>query len=320
MENKSMWRDHTTTRRNGVRLFIALASVGVLLLLSGVALSSSHGPDNETCLGCHDEYEAMLEGRVHQLGTDVGQVSCSACHAGGDVHIDDPSESNITNPATADGEEGITSCTNCHQPHMQRENVGFDAHIGLSLSCATCHAVHKKATEKGLDDQAGMCGKCHISVVNRFRLRSAHPLTDEAVTCTSCHDFGGNSEPEYGHGANARCYSCHPEQSGPYLSEHEAASSYAVEGEGCVSCHNPHGSVNERLLTQVGDPLCYQCHGEPAGHLTAHNGQYAGFDCMECHREVHGSYEHKNRYLLDPNLGAKLGGTHSSCYCHRVEN
>jgi len=155
-------------------------------------------------------------------------------------------------------------------------------------------------------------------VVNEFKRVSNHPLTDGNVTCLSCHGFAKEMEPDYGHGQNARCYSCHSEQSGPYTFEHDAASSFATQGGGCIACHSPHGSPNERLLNQPGSGLCRQCHGVPAMHMTQHNGIGQQYDCVECHSEVHGSYE--NHALLDSYLGSKIGSGPGSCWCHKVEN
>jgi len=166
------------------------------------------------------------------------------------------------------------------------------------------------------DRDGNFCGKCHVAVVNQFRLVSNHPLTDGNVSCMSCHDFTGSNEPMYGHGGNADCYQCHPQQSGPHLYEHEAGSSFGPEGEGCIACHSPHGSNNDRLLNQPDERLCFQCHGVPPLHRTQHDGIGTQFACMDCHSAVHGSDD--NRALLDPQMGTRIGGQAGSCFCHNV--
>jgi DmsE family decaheme c-type cytochrome len=278
--------------------------------------------EDDMCLACHEDFDLTIADSPHRLSSTTDDprvlIACRTCHSGGEVHIADPYIGNIGKLSTQPGVEANRTCLSCHQPHMEAKTVGSDPHIGLELNCTSCHSIHKGFKGLLVDEQADFCAKCHVSSVNEFRKRSNHPLTDQNISCISCHDFTGTNEPDYGHGKNANCYTCHAEVSGPYLFEHEATSSFTTMGDGCTACHNPHGSSNERLLTQTGDRMCQQCHMEGPSHTeTAHNGQYAGVACMECHSEVHGSYEPQNRFLLDPDLGAKLGGSQTSCYCHQ---
>jgi predicted CXXCH cytochrome family protein len=74
-----------------------------------------------------------------------------------------------------------------------------------------------------------------------------------------------------------------------------------VEHDGCSVCHNPHGSVNTRLLVERDYNLCLKCHYsnqyQSVGHY-AHRRALnpASIDptgrtslCTGCHRGVHGS-------------------------------
>lgn len=294
----------------------------VLLLATAAGPVAAQGVDDETCLMCHDGYDKHLAMTTHRLSSQTEspslEIACVSCHGGAEVHIEDPSPENIVNPAAVPQAEQLEICSQCHQPHTAIQNVGFDPHAGQSLNCTACHSVHSGPTSLLLDDKTEFCGTCHAASANDFKRRSNHPLSDGAVTCISCHDFTGEGQMDFAHGRTATCYTCHPAQSGPYLYEHEAASSFTTEGGGCGACHMPHGSPNERLLNQSGNTLCRQCHGVPAGHLTTHEGIGAQFDCMDCHSEVHGSYE--NQGLLDPYLGSKIGSGPGSCWCHNVEN
>ncbi len=225
-----------------------------------------------------------------------------------------PARGTIGNPAVMEPVGVEKVCTGCHEAHLQAHTAGFDPHVGLDLSCTSCHSIHGGSRNLLIDEAGGFCGTCHVAVVNEFRKRSNHPLTGQNVGCIDCHSFSASSEPDYGHGSNATCFNCHPLESGPFLFEHEAANSFTPEGGGCVACHSPHGSSNERLLNQPDNRLCLQCHGAPPGHLTAHDGDLAGYACMDCHSDVHGSYD--NLYLLDPQLGSKLGSGPDGCFCH----
>lgn len=299
------------------RFQIGLLITGLGLITSG-ALSASDAAadgtavDNETCVACHDGYDGGLIGTGHALGLPGDyKVACVSCHEGGEVHIEDPSKDNITNPSTQEASKTEQVCTTCHQPHPGLGVVGEDPHAGIQMTCTGCHSVHQaKASSAELP-----CQKCHVAITHQFQQRSNHPLVEGTVSCVSCHDFLGKAEPSLGHGPSANCYTCHPDQSGPFLFEHEATSSFTTEGSaGCVSCHAPHGSANDRLLIQTDANLCKQCHGMPGGHLTAHDGQFGQVACVDCHSDIHGSYD--NLFLLDPQLGTKFGRDADGCFCH----
>ena len=86
---------------------------------------------------------------------------------------------------------------------------------------------------------------------------------------------------------------CHTEMAGPFVFEHEG-----VSGEDCIACHQPHGSMHDKLLATDGSTLCLQCHFESAFAPddawalgdTPH-GAYLGGEsrCHDCHTEIHGS-------------------------------
>ncbi|MBD3401505.1 hypothetical protein GF420_01315 [candidate division GN15 bacterium] len=296
------------------------ALFAVILLLVPAAVAQDSQPDDETCLMCHEGYDAGLAVSAHRLSSQMKNpamtISCVSCHPGAEAHLDDPVAETIGNPARMSTPEQNEICASCHQPHKMTGTVGFDPHIGQDLACTDCHGVHEANVSLLLDEEGEFCGQCHVASVNRFRQRSNHPLTDGNISCISCHDFTGDLEPMVGHGGSVNCAECHQEVAGPFLHEHEAGSSFSTEGDGCIACHRPHGSPNERLLVQPGDNLCQSCHGVPPGHVTAHNGLATSYDCMDCHSAVHGSND--NRSLLDSQLGIKIGDGPGSCYCHNV--
>jgi predicted CXXCH cytochrome family protein len=93
-------------------------------------------------------------------------------------------------------------------------------------------------------------------------------------------------------GENEGCVKCHAAQRGPHVFEHEAVR------EGCTTCHNPHGSVNAKLLTERNASLCLKCHflqRAPGGDVIiggfTHSARLAHGTCWSagCHEAVHGS-------------------------------
>jgi DmsE family decaheme c-type cytochrome len=85
------------------------------------------------------------------------------------------------------------------------------------------------------------------------------------------------------------CYKCHTEKQGPFVYQHEA------KIEGCVICHSPHGSGNQRMLNQTQvNLLCLSCHSQaatvgPPGTPTFHDQSTKYQSCTLCHVAIHGS-------------------------------
>ena len=93
---------------------------------------------------------------------------------------------------------------------------------------------------------------------------------------------------------NESCAQCHREQTRPFIFEHAALR------EGCTTCHNPHGSVNAKLLTIRDQNLCLRCHAQtrlPGAGVglfignVDHTSYVAYGTCWTagCHASIHGS-------------------------------
>jgi predicted CXXCH cytochrome family protein len=204
---------------------------------------------------------------------------------------------------------GSESCAECHA----KINQGFASatHARLkaggknseNIGCESCHgpgSVHKESggarnsiINPGKSPDS--CFTCHLDVASRFRLPSHHPVLEGKISCSDCHDphkgpaiIGGGtalaSEQE-------TCGRCHTAQRGPFVFEHEAVR------EGCTTCHQPHGSVNARMLTERSATLCMKCHFQQqtaAGIFIGgqeHSSRLSRGTCWSagCHEAVHGS-------------------------------
>jgi DmsE family decaheme c-type cytochrome len=134
-----------------------------------------------------------------------------------------------------------------------------------------------------------------------------HRVNEGAIQCTDCHNPHGGFAPTWrmsqrpqmldrASGNEEPCLKCHIDKRGPFVFEHTA-----VRVDGCVTCHNPHGSVNAKLLKRpVVFTVCLECHnGAPnfgrqsVGVLTQdamHNMADPRFqNCTTCHVRIHGS-------------------------------
>jgi predicted CXXCH cytochrome family protein len=210
---------------------------------------------------------------------------------------------------------GNQACADCHKdivrkfpasPHarVHFENAGMAGETG----CESCHGPGSKHIESGgganfiinpRKDPAS-CFQCHLDVNAEFNLPQHHPVIEGHMSCVQCHDpHGGDIFKPAGGLAMARqdesCAQCHRDQTRPFVFEHPAMR------EGCVVCHTPHGSINDKMLVESDPNLCLRCHAQvqganvPSGHIYIGNTDHTTFlqigTCWTsgCHTAVHGS-------------------------------
>ena len=151
------------------------------------------------------------------------------------------------------------------------------------------------------------CFQCHLEVRAAVELPYHHAVLEGKVSCVDCHNPHKGDAIKGGAtsgiqslkgggtallGQNETCFQCHTAQRGPFVFEHEALR------EGCVVCHSPHGSVNQKLLTVRNQALCLKCHFQQQtapGQIFIADVNHSSFlqrgTCWSagCHEAVHGS-------------------------------
>lgn len=206
------------------------------------------------------------------------------------------------------------STSDCHQTEHRYFNLNKHASVAINLSdddidagqaegCETCHgpgSVHVENRGRKSGDivvaDVRTCFACHLDVRGQFLLQHHHPVMEGRMFCSDCHDMHGTDVRSSGGaalmGSNERCFRCHKEMRGPFVFEHDAIR------DGCSSCHNGHGSINDKLLVAGQSITCLRCHWEPSfntssadmgGHGHGSHAIGAGQDCIDCHTAVHGS-------------------------------
>ncbi len=311
---------------------VNILSCAALILIACFSASFSENIYNKeelidntsTCLACHDDMEQTLSASPHRLYSESDLPSthvsgCIGCHDDWQEHIENPSADNIGRADKAAYTKQAEICGRCHLSPHQTAMATTDPHGRAQIGCLSCHKIHDNPNKAlVIDGRDNYCLSCHTAVESEFRRRSAHPLESGNIRCVDCHNLGSLEDPMLAVGMDFRCQECHAENSGPFLYEHKIVYSYSTEGGSCLECHQPHGSPNDRLLNQPGDGICKQCHMTPVKHITQHSGLGTKLACVECHSQIHGSYD--NNLFLDPNLGTKLFPDCNQSGCHSFAN
>ncbi len=221
--------------------------------------------------------------------TFVGNRTCLECHTNYVRAF--PSSAHARVRVETAKLTGLTGCESCHGPGSKHVAAGGGR--------------GKFINNPGKDPAA--CFGCHLETRAQFHLAQHHPVPEGKMNCVQCHDPHGMDilKPAGGLAMGWKdesCAQCHREQTKPVAFAHEAMR------EGCTTCHQPHGSVNPKMLTQPDLNLCLRCHaqvqgpGVPPGQVVIgainHSTLITRGACWTsgCHTAVHGS--DINQYLL----------------------
>jgi len=257
---------------------------------------------SDTCAQCHQEQLDKLgthwHGQAQRNAEKQGKgYLCEGCHGPGSQHADDPTAQSAL-PLKQTAKNG-TGCLSCHNTKLSPVKWRISEHARGGTTCLACHGQavptapaamkekkpainhqgqpidpHGNFTRKPSTDQ---CLACHGEKRAEMALPSHHPLVEQRLTCTDCHN---THAPMTGKMKNELCVACHVKQRGPFRFAHGAISGHLSDA--CLDCHRPHGSPNQKLLKFSSRGLCLQCHANKATH-------FAGRTCWDCHTGIHGS-------------------------------
>lgn len=266
------------------------------------------------CAGCHERQSRSIVLTAHGAKNDASGSMCQACHGDATEHMKDPTKVKPANPFNklhpALASEQSQVCLNCHVGQRHLAFWESSRHAQQDVPCSSCHSMH--GTEKNppvapfttsfRPNEADLCGTCHQQIRSAIMKPSHHPIIENKMKCSDCHNPHGALSPVMlkNESVNAQCTSCHADKRGPFVFNHPPVQ------ENCLSCHNPHGSSHEKLLNDKAPNLCQDCHvtgrhptnfyGSGQGWLLPNgqpnssvNTRLIAQGCINCHNAIHGS-------------------------------
>jgi DmsE family decaheme c-type cytochrome len=243
----------------------------------------------QACLTCHKDQTKGDHAR-----------GCESCHGPGQAHVESGGDKTTikTFKAPMSARAITAQCLECHEKGERALWEG-SAHDGLNVSCVSCHSIHAPKSADGhlkAVREADTCERCHRSQVQKLGRTSHMPVKEGALECSSCHNPHGTAGVKLlkrGTTINETCERCHADKRGPYLWEH------APVVENCTTCHDAHGSTNDRMLVAKEPFLCQRCHVTSQHPPTVYDSyaltnttvanRMSGRSCAACHQNVHGS-------------------------------
>jgi predicted CXXCH cytochrome family protein len=222
---------------------------------------------SEACAQCHDniarDFKTATHARLQAKGTNALNTGCESCHGPGSLHAESAGDRK-TSTNYRPGDPRFASGS-------QRQTI-----------------VNPRRS-------SDFCYGCHLDRGAQFTLPYHHPVPEGRMSCADCHDPHKGTAVKAGATSllseNQLCFKCHVAQRGPFVFEHEALR------EGCTTCHDVHGSVNDKMLKARNAALCLKCHFQQqtsAGLFiggTEHGRFLQVGTCWTagCHEAIHGS-------------------------------
>lgn len=176
----------------------------------------------ESCTSCHEGLPFADSGATMN-------ADCNVCHK------------EVLQPSYLHSPVEMKECSACHIWSTEKKAVVLE--LGVPETCFGCHDEKRELVEnaKVPHPVASECGTCH----SPHGTEQPHQVKEKVYTlCISCHDQQKQNHP----------VGRHPMQ---YIKNTETGEEFS-----CVTCHNPHGSENEKLMRFPGKTLdvCSQCH------------------------------------------------------------
>jgi DmsE family decaheme c-type cytochrome len=221
----------------------------------------------------------------------AGTASCMDCHGKEGAVFAATNKGRILIHRPRDKHEAL-GCESCHGPGKTHAESGGEE-IGQLVSFSSKSKTSTKARD-------AMCLGCHEKTARINWAGSAHETRD--VACTGCHTLMHSVSDRSNLKQTtvpATCSRCHQQRAAQMLrASHMPVGERKME---CTSCHNPHGSPNEKLLVASSvNEVCFGCHAEKRGPFLWQHPPVVE-SCANCH-DSHGTAHEKLLKVPKPRL------------------
>jgi DmsE family decaheme c-type cytochrome len=220
----------------------------------------------------------------------AGSAACVDCHKQSvQQFASTPMGKLITDNGRA--EQGKKGCESCHGPSKKHAESGGDELPPISFS---------RKSKTPIAERNATCLSCHEKTARTLWKGSTHESRN--VACTDCHTVM-HAVSERGslkqQTVVETCGNCHAQKKAQLT-----RFTHMPLGEGkmeCTSCHNPHGSPNDKMLIASSvNETCYSCHAEKRGPFVWEHVPVVE-SCANCH-DSHGSNKEKMLKISRPRL------------------
>jgi predicted CXXCH cytochrome family protein len=234
---------------------------------------------SKLCYDCHKKILPENAASSHQI---VLQGDCIKCHlphgsdnklflkkTGNDLCLDcheDIREKIKLNRFKHKPMEKGSGCLNCHVPHAS-EQLPFLLKKDSPSLCLGCHKTNESSFQKKhmnypvANSNCRSCHNPHGSNEEGLLYDVAHTPVKEKK-CDTCHLKPTSSgTPEIRKQGNQLCQQCHKETIDKLLSKNKVHWPL-VDNTGCLNCHNPHATKQDKLLKGPVKTVCGKCHSD----------------------------------------------------------
>lgn len=223
----------------------------------------------------------------------VGSEVCVACHKDRAEGFGQTLHGRLFNEKHGYTAEMKLGCEACHGPASAHVEAGGGEGVGGLFS-------FEAESPEDADRINEACLRCHKGGARIYWDGSVHPSRGLAcTTCHSVHDAHSERAQLKGHTEAETCGACHLLQR---ASQWRNSRMPLREGHmSCTSCHNPHGTVTEKLIAHISvNDACLSCHADKRGPFMWEHPPVTE-NCLTCHTP-HGSTRRAMLKLNPPRL------------------
>ncbi len=216
------------------------------------ALSSHDIVVEGSCETCHDSHGSNNRFILLKAGNKL----CFDCHKDMSAEL---SEVRFRHKSIDKGK----GCLNCHDPHASAKSNFLLERDAPSL-CLKCHKTNKPSFAKkhmNYPVRTADCTSCHNPHGSNKRgviFDVAHAAVTEG-RCTECHQKPTSLETKKK--TTQLCRDCHQDMVAQTFNKNRVHWPL-VDKVGCVNCHGPHATKEQKLLKGSIVNVCGQCHAD----------------------------------------------------------